>query len=100
MSDYLSVVYDKKLRPYTDYPSKLAHYLFDRYGMRSGQTMLEPGCGRGEMLKCFWELGLQVKGSDLSPETAALLPDMDIEICDAESNGLPYADNSFDVIYT
>ena len=43
---------------------------------------------------------MQVKGSDISPETTVLLQDMDIEICDVEKDGLPYADNSFDVIYT
>lgn len=100
MSDYLTVVYDEKLRPYTDYPGKLARLLFDKYGMQAGQTLLEPGCGRGEILKCFRDLGMQVKGSDLSPETAVLLKDMDIKICDVENDGLPYADNSFDVIYT
>jgi 2-polyprenyl-3-methyl-5-hydroxy-6-metoxy-1,4-benzoquinol methylase len=73
MSDYLKVVYDDKLRPYTDYPGKLARLLFEKYGMQAGQTLLEPGCGRGEILKCFRDFGMQVKGSDLSPETAALL---------------------------
>lgn len=100
MSDYIKVVYDDKLRPYTDYPRKLARFLFDSYGMQTGQTLLEPGCGRGEILKCFRDLGMQVKGSDISPETGVLLHDMEIEICDVENNGLPYADNSFDVIYT
>lgn len=100
MGDYLTVVYDDKLRPYTDYPGKLARWLFETYDMQPGQTLLEPGCGRGEILKCFRDLGLQVKGSDLSPETAVLLQDMDIEICDVEVDGLPYADNSCDVIYT
>ena len=100
MSDYLTVVYDDKLRPYTDYPSKLARLLFNKYEMYQGQTLLEPGCGRGEILKCFRDLGMQVKGSDLSPETVAFLPDIEIQICDVENDGLPYPDNSFDVIYT
>lgn len=100
MGDYLTIVYDQKRRPYTDYPSKLARYLFDRFGMKPGQILLEPGCGRGEMLKCFQELGMEVRGNDISPQTVELLPDMDIKIVDAENDGLPYADNSFDVIYT
>lgn len=100
MSDYLTVVYDDKLRPYTDYPGKLASFLFEKYGMQAGQTLLEPGCGRGEILKCFRDLGMQVKGSDISPETAVLLQDMDIQIYDVEKDGLPYEDNSFDIIFT
>jgi len=100
MSKYLTVVYNKENRPYTDYPGKLARFLFEKFGMQRGQTLLEPGCGRGEILRCFRDLGMQVKGSDLSPETRELLQDIDIEICDVENKGLPYADNSFDVIYT
>lgn len=100
MSDYLSIVYNDKFRPYTDYPSKLADFLFEKYGMHAGQTLLEPGCGRGEILKCFRDLGMQVKGIDLSPETIVLLDDMDIQICDVENSGLPYPDNCFDVIYS
>jgi SAM-dependent methyltransferase len=100
MSDYLTIVYSDKLRPYTDYPEKLAKYLFDCFEMKAGQTMLEPGCGRGEMLKCFRDLGLEVKGCDLSHEAATLLPDFDIKLCDVENVGLEYPDNSFDVIYT
>lgn len=100
MSDYLSVVYDDALRPYTEYPAKLAKLLFDSYGMKPGQTMLEPGCGRGEMLRCFQNLGLSVRGTDLSPEASAMMPDMDIDTCDVENDGLPYPDNSFDIIYS
>ena len=100
MNDYLTVVYDEKLRPYTSYPAQLAGMLFNKYGMHAGQLLLEPGCGRGEMLKCFRDLGMQVKGNDLSPETVLLLPDLEIKTCDVENNGLPYPDNSFDVIYT
>lgn len=100
MSDYLTVVYDDKLRPYTDYPSKFSRFIFEKYGMQSGQTMLEPGCGRGEMLKGFKQMGLHVRGNDLSPETALLLPDMQIDMCNVEKEGLPYPDNSFDIVYS
>ena len=33
MADYLSVVYGEGVRPYTDYPSKLVKYLFDKFGV-------------------------------------------------------------------
>lgn len=100
MNDYLSVVYDSARRPYTDYPAKMTKYLFDTYGMKAGQTMLEPGCGRGEMLRCFKNLGLTVQGMDLSPEAADLIPDMPVDTGDVENEGLPYPDNSFDIIYS
>ena len=100
MSDYLKIVYDDIIRPYTTYPAKLAKFLYDEYGMSTGQSLLEPGCGRGEMLNCFKSLGLNVSGSDISHETKSLLPDLEIKICDVENDGLPYPDNSFDIIYT
>lgn len=100
MSDYLKVIYDDKRRPYTDYPSKLADYLFENYSMKPGQSLLEPGCGRGEILRCFKDMGMSVQGTDLSPETTLMLNDIDIKICDVENHGLPYLDNSFDIIYS
>ena len=49
--NYLSVVYDEKSHPYSDYPKKLCAYLFQSFGFKEGMKMLEPGCGRGEFLK-------------------------------------------------
>ena len=53
--NYLSVVYDEKSHPYNDYPKKLCAYLFQSFGLKQGMKMLEPGCGRGEILKNFKE---------------------------------------------
>jgi cyclopropane fatty-acyl-phospholipid synthase-like methyltransferase len=100
MSDYIKVIYDDKRRPYTDYPRELADYLFRNYSMKSGQSLLEPGCGRGEILRCFKDMGMSVRGTDLSPEATIMLSDIDIKICDVENHGLPYPDNTFDVIYS
>ena len=102
MTDYLSVVYDEESRPYTDYPSKLCAYLFQAFQMKPGMKMLEPGCGRGEFLKNFKNLGLDCTGLDRSSETRALLEESGIglEVCDVEKEGgLPFSDNSFDIIY-
>ena len=54
--NYLSVVYDEKSHPYSDYPKKLCAYLFQSFGFKEGMKMLEPGCGRGEFLKNFKDL--------------------------------------------
>ena len=77
MNDYLNIVYDEKLRPYTDYPAKLTQFLFEKFNMQAGQILLEPGCGRGEVLRCFKDLGMSVKGCDISLETAVLLQDLE-----------------------
>jgi SAM-dependent methyltransferase len=100
MSDYLNIVYDEKARPYTEYPEKLIHYLFNAFQMKKGMTLLEPGCGRGEHLRLFKALDLDVYGLDLSPEAPSLAKDLNISVCDLESDSLPYPDDHFDVIYS
>jgi SAM-dependent methyltransferase len=100
MSDYLNIVYDEKARPYTEYPEKLMYYLFNAFQMKEGMSLLEPGCGRGEHLRLFKELGLDVYGLDLSPEAPSFAKDLNISVCDLESDNLPYPDDHFDVIYS
>ena len=62
--------------------------------------MLEPGCGRGEFLNNFKDLGLDVVGVDISAEAIALKNDLDIKLCDVENEKLPFGDDTFDVIYS
>ncbi len=100
MSDYLNVVYDEKARPYTEYPQKLIYYLFNAFKLKDGMKLLEPGCGRGEHLRIFRELGLDVYGLDLSPESKNFASDLDIGVCDLEAGTLPFPDNYFDVVYS
>jgi ubiquinone/menaquinone biosynthesis C-methylase UbiE len=100
MSDYLKVVYDEGLRPLTDYPEKLTHYLFNAFNMQEGMRFLEPGCGRGEHLRLFKNLGVDTYGLDLSPESPIFAKDLNIQLCDVEKERLPYPDNYFDVIYS
>lgn len=97
---YLSVVYDEGSHPYTEYPKQLCHYLFQLFGLKKGMKMLEPGCGRGEFLGNFQELGLEVYGVDLSPEAKDFENKFLVEICDVESEQLPFQDNTFDVIFS
>jgi len=99
MGDYLSVVYDEGARPYTDYPAKLCHYLFQSFNMQKGMRMLEPGCGRGEFLRHYREMGLDVYGLDLSPEAQNLAQDIPIPVCNVENEDMPFPDNHFDVVY-
>lgn len=100
MGDYLNVVYSEENTPYTKYPKKLAKYLFDSFDMKDKNSILEIGCGRGEMLSNFKELGLEVKGIDLSPEAPSFQKDIEIKVGNVEENILPYPDNSFDIVYS
>ena len=70
MKDYLDIEYNVIDRPLTEYPAKLATYLFDVFNLTQGMTMLEIGCGRCELLTHFRDLGLQTYGID-SAESAA-----------------------------
>ncbi len=99
-NNYLSVVYDEKSHPYSEYPKKLCSYLFQSFSLKEGMKMLEPGCGRGEFLKNFKELGLDVVGVDISPEATNFQNGLDIKLCDVENEKLPFANNTFDVIYS
>jgi len=102
MADYLSVVYNSEDKPYTDYPRKLANFLFEVFEMKPGMKILEPGCGRGEFLRAFKDLGMEAYGLDISEETRELLKKDKIEltVCDVESEeGLPFSNDYFDVIY-
>jgi len=100
MSDYLNVVYSEEKRPYTEYPQQLAKYLFDCFNMKEKTSMLEIGCGRGEMLQNFKDLGLDVKGIDLSPEAPGFNKNIEIKVGNVEKNALPYDDNTFDIVYS
>jgi len=99
-SGYLSVVYDEGSHPYTEYPKQLCYYLYQSFGLQPGMKMLEPGCGRGEFLGNFQELGLDVYGVDISPEAAEFSSNFPVALCDVENESLPFQDNTFDVIYS
>ncbi|MDP0562401.1 MAG: class I SAM-dependent methyltransferase [Candidatus Endonucleobacter sp. (ex Gigantidas childressi)] len=98
--NYLSVVYDEKSHPYTDYPKQLCAYLFQIFKLKKGMKMLEPGCGRGEFLNNFKWLGLDVVGVDISVEAVNFDNNLDVKKCDIENEKLPFKDDFFDVIYS
>ena len=98
--NYLSVVYDEKSHPYNNYPNKLCTYLFQYFGLKKGMKMLEPGCGRGEFLNNFKDMGLDLVGVDISPEATTYDNGLEVKLCDVENELLPFEDNTFDVIYS
>ena len=100
--DYLAVEYAEGVRPLTDYPNRLAAYLTKRWGLRSGDSILDVGAGRAEMSAGFRRAGLRVTALDSSSEAfgyaeaagvnfmaAAIRPDV----------RMPVKDESFDVVF-
>ena len=97
--DYVSVVYNQKDRPFTEYPEKLTKYLFDRFDFDSGKKILDLGCGRGEFLKGFIKCGLVGYGIDQSAAAKKFCPEAEI-LVESIDETLPYNDNSFDYVYS
>jgi len=99
-ANYISTVYDEKSHPYTAYPSQLCKYLFDRFDMKKGQRLIEIGCGRGEFLYNFKELGLTVNGIDCEECASDFLKNIEIRCTDLEKGSIPFDDETFDVVFS
>jgi ubiquinone/menaquinone biosynthesis C-methylase UbiE len=99
MSDYVGVVYDEARTPRTEYPFQMASYLFTRFHLHKGQKLLEIGCGRGEFLNAFQQLGMSCYGVDLSEQGFCHLKDIQVAKVDISQDVLPFENNSFDVVY-
>jgi len=98
--DYVEVVYNEQDRPYTTYPEKLTSYLFDRFGLSAGDKLLDVGCGRGEFLRGFMDRGVAGHGVDQSRLAERIAPDAIIKTSNLESEGIPFPDNFFDIVYS
>lgn len=99
MVDYLKIVYDEQSHPPTSYPSQLAAYLFEHFAMKPGQKLLEAGCGRGEFLDGFRNLGLECYGADLSPQAGSMLKGLEVKQANFDEDKLPFDDDCFDFVY-
>ena len=100
MAKYIDTIYDTTLRPLTLYPDQLAFYLFNRFGMKSGERMLDLGCGRGDFGKAFQKLGLIAEGADIEVTGSSIIDGMPIKVFNIETDAYPYPDNYFDVIFS
>lgn len=98
--DYVSVVYNEYDRPLTTYPEKLARYLFKRFDLKTGDKILDVGCGRGEFLQGFIQCGAVGFGVDQSRAAESYCPNAMLKTSDIENDGIPYNDDFFDVVYS
>ena len=94
---YLDVRYSAQARPYTSYPDALCAYLGEHH-LPSRGRLLDLGSGRGEFLHGFRTLGFEVMGVDRAlPQDRRFVEP--VKVADFERDGLPFADDSFEVVF-
>ena len=98
--DYVEVLYDEKLKPFTDYPKRLSNYIFNTNNMKARDKIIELGCGRGEFLKGFSTLGLDCYGLDKSDYAKKICQNAKIFQNDITNDKIPVDDNYFDFVYS
>lgn len=100
MKNYLNTVYNVKKKSLTlEYPEKLTNYLINRFGIKEGSVLLEPGFGRGEFLYQFQKRNIKCFGFDNSDYNYQLPINAEMKEHDATIIPWPYPDNFFDTIY-
>jgi len=100
MANYLKVVYNENIRPYTKYPSQLCNYLFQRFDMKKGDKILDVGCGRGDFLKGFKSLRLEVFGLDCQKSHSEILEGIEVRYVNVENNPFPFDSETFDFVFS
>jgi SAM-dependent methyltransferase len=99
-SKYIDVIYSIEKKPFTTYPKKLIKELVRKFDLSLGSSILELGCGRGEFLNEFVELGMKGFGVDISNYAKNFCKNAEIKVSDITKERLPYPDNYFDIIYS
>ena len=100
MTNYIDVVYDEKVRPYTGYPLELCKYLFNRFDMKEGNKLLDVGCGRGDFLKGFKDISLEVYGLDIEKSNTKILEGLEVRYSNLEKELFPFENQTFDVVFS
>ena len=102
--NYLSELYSTQRRPVTDYPLKLVKHLKKNY-LKNQETnnisVLDIGCGRGDVLKSFKEIGYNVAGIDLSEEAIKLCEPIEVRQINIEKDhDINNYEKKFDIIFS
>ena len=99
-SKYIDVIYSIDKKPFSSYPKKLIKYLKTTYNLDLNSKILELGCGRGEFINEFTELGMRGFGIDLSDYAKKFCKNAEIKTLDISKDPIPYPDNYFDIIFS
>ena len=96
---YLDVIYSEERKPKNDYPKLLAGYLEKLYFNQKG-TMLDVGCGRGDLLLEFYNLGYKIRGLDISDSSKEFCAPHPVDILNFEHEKFPFPDETFSFLYS
>ncbi len=99
-SKYLETIYDEKQKPFSEYPKQLIEYLIKKAGLFENQKIIELGCGRGDFIIEFKKKGLKAYGVDISDYSQKFFPDLNFKKVDFENEKTPFANETFDVVYS
>ena len=95
-----SIKYDKeyfrRVRPYASKKRRLlrAHAIITK--CFNPETVLEVGCGEGQLVKLLLDRGLKATGMDISPHAGGMIRD-NFVVADARQP-FPFPDQSFDLV--
>lgn len=79
--------------------SDLGNAAVELLAPRTGERILDLGCGDGALTKCFVDTGCRVLGIDASPEMVAAARDLGIEARVADGQNLQF-ENEFDAVFS
>tara|TARA_R100000234_G_scaffold59843_1_gene36237 strand:+ start:2493 stop:3212 length:720 start_codon:yes stop_codon:yes gene_type:complete len=97
-SKYLDYTYSETLAPKTDYPSMLVSWALQNVFHTTG-TVVDFGCGRGDFLTAFQQLGFESYGLDASPNIKEL-QGFTVKQVNFESDPYPYFTQKFDFAFS
>lgn len=96
---YLEVIYSEERKPKNEYPKLLAGYLKELHLNGSG-PMLDVGCGRGDLMHEFSDLGYGIRGLDISPSSIDFCSPHPVDVINFENEDFPFLDDSFPFLYS